>query len=90
MSARSNERTETVSYILTESAFVSPEGGRCRTYGLCAVQNGEILQEISDVDPDRAFVHSLAQSLTEQKAALCHFHDVVEDALGERYSPDAV
>ena len=84
MTTATNDQIEMITYSLTKGTFLSPDGSPCTTYGIRAVQNGETLAAIPDVDPEEAFVLALAERLTAGKAALCHFRDVVEDALGEK------
>ena len=85
MATRSNGPIAAPEYQLTKRTFYLPDGEAYVSYGICAVQNGEVPTAIYDLDPDEAFVRDLVKRLTDGEAALCHFHDIAEDALAEKY-----
>ena len=57
----------------------APELGSYTTYGILAAR--EVVQFISDVSLDRAFVEALARRCTAAQLDPCHLLDVVEDAI---------
>ena len=57
----------------------APELGPYITYGLRGCQ--QVVQFISDVSLDRAFVEALARRCTAAQLDPCHLLDVVEDAI---------
>ena len=56
------------------------------TYGILAARDlrgcQQVVQFISDVSLDRAFVEALARRCTAAQLDPCHLLDVVEDAIG--------
>ncbi|MCD7822866.1 MAG: DUF6514 family protein [Oscillospiraceae bacterium] len=71
-----------VTYKVTES--LDERKGIC-TYGIAAVDSGEILAEISDISANRAALSELSQLMNREKLSLIHFKDVVEDFLFMEY-----
>lgn len=64
----------------------APELGPYITYGILAARDirgcQQVVQFISDVSLDRAFVEALARRRTAAQLDPCHLLDVVEDAIG--------
>ena len=64
----------------------APELGPYTTYGILAARDlrgcQQVVQFISDVSLDRAFVEALARRCTAAQLDPCHLLDVVEDAIG--------
>ena len=64
----------------------APELGPYITYGILAARDlcgcQQVVQFISDVSLDRAFVEALARRCTAAQLDPCHLLDVVEDAIG--------
>ncbi len=64
----------------------APELGPYITYGILAARDlcgcQQVVQFISDVSLDRAFVEALAHRCTAAQLDPCHLLDVVEDAIG--------
>ena len=63
----------------------APELGPYTTYGILAARDlrgcQQVVQFISDVSLDRAFVEALARRCTAAQLDPCHLLDVVEDAI---------
>lgn len=64
----------------------APELGPYTTYGILVARDlrgcQQVVQFISDVSLDRAFVEALAHRCTAAQLDPCHLLDVVEDAIG--------
>lgn len=75
----------TPEYRLIRGEFILPEGGRYFSFGIEAVQGGVRVDAVEDVDPDEAFVLGLAALLNKENAFLCHFREILEDAVTDRY-----
>ena len=67
------------------SRCLSKELGPYTTYGILAARDlrgcQQVVQFISDVSLDRAFVEALARRCTAAQLDPCHLLDVVEDAI---------
>ena len=69
-----------VTYILVPSQIIV-EGTEYTTYGIGAVHDNVMLECIHDISTDYNKVMSLVMKCNEEYLALCHLHDIAEDAL---------
>ncbi|MCL2619356.1 MAG: DUF6514 family protein [Defluviitaleaceae bacterium] len=54
-------------------------GEPARTYGLQALVNGEVAQQVLDISVNSVFVHNLAKKFTEQQLSPKQLLEVVEE-----------
>jgi len=54
-------------------------GEPARTYGLQALVNGEVSEQVLDISLDSVFVHNLAKKFTEQQLSPNQLLDVLTD-----------
>lgn len=70
-----------IRYCMFESWEYSEDAGSYRTFGICALRDGDCAARVADVSLDPDFVAQLARRCTRSGLDPLHLPDVVEDAL---------
>ena len=69
-------------YHITESIAIDEDGNAHLTYGIVAKgKDGAILAKISDITLHKSSLEVLVAVMNQNKLALCHMKDVIEDFL---------
>lgn len=76
-----------LTYRLKEDIIYDVEGECCTVYGIEAVMpEGSVIQSFSDIFFSRNKAERLVRLCNNEKLALIHLADAVEDALTEQYA----
>ena len=80
----SKNKTDMVTYHISESIIRDENGIEYLTYGIVAkAKDGAILKEMQDITLEKSALQKLVACMNQNKLALCHMHDVIEDFLAK-------
>lgn len=79
MNNNTAKNNQVITFTCTRKLFKSDNAEEYFSYGIKAIQNSCVLQEIDDISIDENAVILLAEILTREKASIIHFEDIVLD-----------
>lgn len=77
------EKTALIRYLPFLECLTSEELGEYTSYGIRAIQDGEVVASVSDVTADREAAENLAHLCTKNGLSVEQLFDVIEDVLGD-------